>query len=132
MSDVRFDPFETDINGLSSLHYAAMGFIEIQDVEGINNTIKHRHAYTYITVQDIPNVKWLEDRCDCSPQVERVRKGYSGRKGCINMLLQAGVDIWQKDKRGRIAVPGRMINDDEFISWWHEKIAKETFDLGNC
>ena len=77
MSDVRFDPFETDINGLSSLHYAAMGFIEIQDLKGTKresmlssllyaamgfielqdlkgtkweSMIKHRHTYTYITV----------------------------------------------------------------------------------
>ena len=92
---------------------------------------KARQAYPYVCAKDVPNVAWLDGLYELSPQDERVNKGHSGRKGCINMLLQAGVDIWQKDKRGRIANPGREINDDEFVTWWHEKMAKEALDLRN-
>jgi hypothetical protein len=63
-----------------------------------------------------------------SPQVRGVKKGYSGRKVCIEILLQAGVHLWREDTEGRVAHPGRKISDEDFLSWWHEKIAKETLE----
>jgi hypothetical protein len=31
--------------------------------------------------------------------------GYAGKKACISLLLQAGVDIWQLDRNRNIADP---------------------------
>ena len=144
MNDAGCDPFMMDRDGRTSLHYAAMGLIEprCKDCYGILSKfclqrrpdwkiqMTHRHAYPCVSLFDVPNVLWLDERYESSPQV-CVKKGYSGRKGCINMLLQAGVDSWVKDKFGKVANPGPNTRDDEFLSWWHERIAKETLDTKN-
>jgi biotin operon repressor len=51
---------------------------------------------------------------------------YGGKKGCVNLLLQAGVDIWQRDKNGYIADPG-FDAPDEARLWWYDKITKEKY-----
>ncbi|CAM6027516.1 unnamed protein product [Sphagnum balticum] len=50
--------------------------------------------------------------------------GYDGKKACINLLLQAGVDIWQPDTEKNIADPG-FDAPHEARLWWYDKIAKE-------
>ncbi len=52
--------------------------------------------------------------------------GYGGKKACINLLLRAGVDIWQLDRIGNIADPG-FDAPHEARLWWYEKIAKEKY-----
>lgn len=54
-------------------------------------------------------------------------KGYSGKQGCINLLLQTGVDIWQKDDDNKIPDPGPEASHNEHL-WWHDRIARETAD----
>jgi hypothetical protein len=118
LNDACFDPFQRDVRGRTG------------------KAIQCAETYPYVSGIFVPNVVWLDElheslAHESSPREGRVNKRYSGRKGCINMLLQAGLDIWQKDNDGKIASPGREINDDEFISWWHEKMAKEALDLRN-
>ncbi|KAL3686180.1 hypothetical protein R1sor_004202 [Riccia sorocarpa] len=52
----------------------------------------------------------------------------SRRKGCISLLLQAGIDIWQKNTNSKSADPGENASPD-FCSWWYEKLSKETQEL---
>ena len=130
---MRFDQFEMDEGGRTGLHYAVAELIHpragYRTISSI--TIRGREAYPYVSNKFVSNVAWLDKLHESSPHEGQVNKGYSGKKGCINMLLQAGLDIWQKDNDGNIASPGHEMNDDEFISWWHEKMAKEALDLRN-
>jgi len=52
--------------------------------------------------------------------------GYGGKKACINLLLQAGVDIWQRDGNRDVADPG-FDAPHEAQLWWYDKIAKEKY-----
>ena len=133
MNDACFDPFERDKWGRTGLHYVVTELIHpsFGNQSSSRETILGRQAYPYVSGIFVPNVVWLDELHESLPHVVRVNKGYSGRKGCINMLLQTGLDIWQKDNDGKIANPEREINDDEFVSWWHEKMAKEALDLRN-
>ncbi len=56
--------------------------------------------------------------------------GYGGKKGCVNLLLQAGADIWKVDREQQIAHPGTDATD-EAQHWWYEKLAKKTSDAKN-
>jgi hypothetical protein len=50
------------------------------------------------------------------------------RQGCINLLLQAGADIWAKDKMGNWADPGATARPEAKL-WWYERVAKETENI---
>jgi hypothetical protein len=133
MSHLCFHPLKCDNVGRTSLHYAVVGNLEPCNDDGCTwkTMIKPRQAYPYVWAVDVPNVLWLDEVYESSPQVRGVKKGYSGRKVCIEILLQAGVRLWRKDTEGRVAHPGRKISDEDFLSWWHEKIAKETLERRN-
>ncbi|KAL3678490.1 hypothetical protein R1sor_021446 [Riccia sorocarpa] len=51
----------------------------------------------------------------------------SRRQGCVNLLLQEGLDIWETNKSGRIPGPGPKASP-EYSLWWYEKLAHETQD----
>jgi len=51
---------------------------------------------------------------------------YGGKKGCVNLLLQAGVDIWQHDENGYTADPG-FDAPDEARLWWYDKTTKVNY-----
>ncbi|CAM6030506.1 unnamed protein product [Sphagnum balticum] len=53
---------------------------------------------------------------------------YTERQGCINLLLQAGADIWAKDKMGNWADPGATATAEARL-WWYERVAKETDNI---
>ena len=135
MSFASIDPFETDYLGQTCLNYAAIGVIEPHNdihVQAWKTLIKFSQTYPCVCPADVPNVAWLDKLFESLPQVGRVNKGNNGKnKGCIEMLLQAGVDIWQKDKNNKFANPRRKITNDDFVKWWHERIAKETLDIRN-
>ncbi len=50
------------------------------------------------------------------------------RQGCINLLLQAGANIWAKDKEEKWADPGPWAKP-EMRLWWYERVAKETENI---
>jgi len=133
LNDARFDPLERDARGRTCLHYAVLESIHpsARYRSSWSKTIPGTQAYPYVSGIFVPNVVWLDELHESSPYVRRVNKGYSGRKGCINMLLQTGLDIWQKDFNGNFANPGREFKNVDFVSWWHEKMAKEALDLRN-
>ncbi|KAL3692766.1 hypothetical protein R1sor_006417 [Riccia sorocarpa] len=51
----------------------------------------------------------------------------SRRHGCLNLLLQEGLDIWETNKTGRIPDPGPKASPG-YNLWWYERLAKETLD----
>ncbi|KAL3676270.1 hypothetical protein R1sor_026218 [Riccia sorocarpa] len=60
-----------------------------------------------------------------SEKEERYRE--SRRQGCVNLLLQEGLDIWETNNSGDIADPGPKASPD-YNSWWFEKLTQETQD----
>ncbi len=50
------------------------------------------------------------------------------RQGCINLLLQAGADLWAKDKNGNWADPGGRAKPQARLLWY-ERVAKETENI---
>ncbi|KAG0555313.1 hypothetical protein KC19_12G159900 [Ceratodon purpureus] len=53
-----------------------------------------------------------------------------GRKGCILMLLQAGVDLGQSDKDNKVPSIGPTI-DATYQSWWYDTVVKDSTDKRN-
>ena len=49
---------------------------------------------------------------------------YGGKQTCITMLLQDGVDIWQRDDQWKFAEPGAETSN-EIRMWWFQKKSKE-------
>lgn len=48
------------------------------------------------------------------------------RKGCIDLLLQAGNDMFRINKDRRVPYPrGALSSNPDFLSWWYEKQAKD-------
>jgi hypothetical protein len=47
-----------------------------------------------------------------------------GRPACITMLMQAGVDIWQRDDERSLAEPGPEASTD-LRTWWYGTIARD-------
>ncbi|KAG0599583.1 hypothetical protein M758_12G163200 [Ceratodon purpureus] len=54
-----------------------------------------------------------------------------GRKGCILMLLQAGVDLGQSDKDNKVPSIGPTI-DATYQSWWYDTVVKDSTDKRNA
>ena len=57
-------------------------------------------------------------------------KGYSGKRVCISLLLQAGIDIYEGDKSGSTPNPGPLASEDDRV-WWYEKVGRETLEVKN-
>ncbi|KAL3701785.1 hypothetical protein R1sor_019807 [Riccia sorocarpa] len=51
----------------------------------------------------------------------------SRRQGCINLLLQEGLDIWEINKSRRIPDPGPKACPG-YSLWWYERLSRETVD----
>lgn len=52
---------------------------------------------------------------------------FADRKGCVDLLLQEGNDIFGVNKNQEVPFPqGRLSSSPDFLSWWYEKQAKES------
>jgi hypothetical protein len=52
---------------------------------------------------------------------------YKGRESCISILVQAGVDVWEKDDGGNFPEPGRLASSKNHLSW-QKKVEIETLE----
>jgi hypothetical protein len=69
------------------------------------------------------NLDQAAQKCN-KPQLTTLEE-YGGKQACITMLLQDGVDIWQRDDQWKFAEPGEKTSN-EIRMWWFKKIAEET------
>jgi hypothetical protein len=53
--------------------------------------------------------------------------GYAGKKACISLLLQAGVDIWQRHGNRDVPDPG-FDAPHEARLWWYDKLQKKNIE----
>lgn len=93
----------------STLHHAAKG-----------RTIKFS-----VSLVDFPN-------CQCALEIatEDQRDQETGpstdieRQGCIELLLEAGFDMWELNEARQAPSPGDIVSA-EMLAWWSERLAKE-------
>ena len=52
---------------------------------------------------------------------------YKEREACINILVQAGVDVWEKDDGGNFPEPGRLASSENYLSW-QNMVERETLE----
>ncbi|KAL3679539.1 hypothetical protein R1sor_022495 [Riccia sorocarpa] len=116
----KFDPHYVNGDGNTLLHAA----VECKDLQST--------PVMLIDYAEIPSTRFekLHDREQSSAmdqQKDKQRLLESRRQGCVNLLLQEGVDIWQKNNSGRIPDPGPNASPD-YNLWWYQEQRRETQD----
>lgn len=119
LDNPSFDPL-VKFEGATALHYAANAMIPCDPLYH-NFKINRFLCFPELLSFHLDPHGYEKEQED----VEWTPKSYLGRQACITMLLQAGVDIWEKDDRGRFAEPGEEA-PIEVQLWWHGKMAQET------
>ena len=60
-----------------------------------------------------------------------IPRNYTGNeRNCINLLLQAGIDVWTINEDFEAPYPGPMANS-EALQWWDEKVVSEILNVKN-
>ena len=121
ITNQQFDPLVT-CRGATSLHFAVASRLPLPfyPSETAQNTL-------------IPNsILRLEDLDHFVPFGKVKVKGvenpsYKGREACISILVQAGVDVWEKDDGGNFPEPGRLASSENHLSW-QNMVERETLE----
>ena len=121
ITNQQFDPLAT-CRGATSLHFA------VASSPPFSFSLFRPRQHTYIS----NSVFQLEDFGDCSNYEIAKQKGaknssYKGREACISILVQAGVDVWEKDDGNNFPKPGRSASDENHLSW-QNMVEKETLE----
>ncbi|CAM6100228.1 unnamed protein product [Calypogeia fissa] len=105
------DPYEEDWDENGALHHA-LNVTTIVKVEP--------HLLDYVNCEHIVasrgkvNTNMVDD------------EALTQRQGCINLLLQAGCDVFKTNDNGQPPYPqGTLSSNSKFVSWWYERQAKE-------
>ena len=115
----QFDPLVT-CRGATSLHFAV--------ASRRPTSLKLGEKCTYLP----HNFMKLEDFCNVISYGDAKAEGgknpsYKGREACISILVQAGVDVWEKDDDGNFPEPGRSASSENHLSW-QNMIERETLE----
>ncbi|CAM6089335.1 unnamed protein product [Calypogeia fissa] len=113
--DLECDPFIKDVEGNSALHHA-MKVKEFRLAARLTDYVNSEQCS-------------LSRRNGDSWMLKEEILGGTGialRQGCINLLLQAGCDIFKINKKKQIPYPTGSLKDKDFLSWWY-KTQKEEF-----
>jgi hypothetical protein len=123
-----------DKDGKTTLHYAADG-----------NIFKYFSLplFFYCSIEDRRKVEdqWMERYKDETqsngnqktyqgPNQNSQSTTFAGRRACVLMLRQAGVDLSQEDKRGHIPDPSPS-TDASFQTWWYDTLDKDSLEKKN-
>jgi hypothetical protein len=101
----KIDPFALDSVGNTALHYVVRHLL-IRDVYGPWECMNLFQWNSY----DFHKM--------------RMPRNFVGIKACIDLLLQAGLDMDKQNKLGEVPITGPPIPDD-VQEWWYDKVASE-------
>ena len=115
----------------TTLHLAADETIPFY--KGLGADFGNRHIFkmvgTAVSLVDIDNHHMLlsnsmlqEDDTVSSKTIKT--KVHNGKKQCMIMLLEVGLDMWQKDENGALPEPSWEATDGDNF-WWHDRIRKQ-------
>ena len=115
----------------TTLHLAADGTIPFY--KGLGDDFGDRPIFkmvgTAVSLVDIDNHhtllsnSMLQEDDIVSSKTTKTKK-YSGKKQCMIMVLEVGLDMWQKDENGALPEPRWEATDgDDF--WWYDRIRKQ-------
>ena len=87
---------------------------------------------TAVSLVDIDNYHMLQlipilPDDDTEPSKAIKRTIYYGKKRCMTMLLELGLDMWQKDEKGDLLEPRWEAPDGDTL-WWHDRIRTEVIE----
>jgi hypothetical protein len=118
-----YDQFALSHNKSTALHYAVT----------LNNTFaRERIQHQFLALQDfMPYGSVAPTVIQNSPPSRDVKdpRNYTGNeRSCINLLLQAGIDVWTTNEDGEAPFPGSMANSLA-SQWWYEKVVSEILQV---
>ncbi|CAN5968406.1 unnamed protein product [Sphagnum jensenii] len=114
----------TPKNGFKPLHFAVNAtHPDHEQGDKINHFLSFEN---YVNVHGLARTGMEKSKTGKMKKEGSETHGYDGKKACINLLLQAGVDIWQPDTEKNVADPG-FDAPHEARLWWYDKIAKEKY-----
>ena len=116
----QFDPLVT-YHGATSLHFAVASRrpTSLSPLEG-NST------YIYDRVMNMEDCGGFTDYMEAKWQDAKITS-HEEREACISVLVQAGVDLWQKDDAGNFPDPGISASGINQLSW-QKMVASETLE----
>ncbi|KAG0588276.1 hypothetical protein KC19_2G231000 [Ceratodon purpureus] len=119
-----YDPIVEDRLSGTALHVAVkQSNLKEKDLEHLQ-ILASMHALP--SSETFQRLKEDFTRCKGNQIVPRMYT--ANEKTCINLLLQAGIDIWTPHPRTKqFPTPGPMANDDA-NTWWYDKVVKEVVD----
>ena len=154
-----------EFDGHSPLHFAVYAKLPHHPTaKNVPTKLIDPNFDQFLCFPDYASVYWLQrefsilDREGVSKKRGTTVIGYDGKKACINILLQAGFDIWctqeiykptykrkahfeehllQEEPQVKpnisyqnIPDPGRDASDEARL-WWYDRVAKETLEAKN-
>lgn len=121
IDNAQCDPFIADFQGNTALHYAMkvdafqLQYNKLLDRFTSVNCVHYKNSMRSSKVKEVLSE---EDTIQ--------------RKGYINLLLQAGCDIFKANREKQTPYPiGKLSNNVEFLTWWYERQAKEFAAIQN-
>ncbi|CAM6113899.1 unnamed protein product [Calypogeia fissa] len=139
----KFDPRVLDCFGNTALHHALSGqrvkfHPHLVDFVSCLHVFSCRSRWETDESRDAWISEWLANPKGRAgmrrlpEQDDNVgQKDASGqRRGAINLLLEAGLVIWDKNQAKRTASPLPNASE-EFVTWWFKRVADETQQVRN-
>ncbi len=103
MDSGRGDYLNTFQNGFAPLHFAVNAtYPNHEQGDNINQFLSFEN---YVNVHGLARTGMEKSKTGNMKKEGSETHGYAGKKACISLLLQAGVDIWQLDRNRNIADP---------------------------
>lgn len=123
LSSGCYDQFALTHKKATALHYA---------VTLNSNFARERTHNLFLTLQDFMPYDSMANTVmqKSPPSSSHMRpRNYTGNeRSCINLLLQAGIDVWTTNEDGEAPFPGSMANSDA-SQWWYEKVVSEILNV---
>ncbi|CAM6112228.1 unnamed protein product [Calypogeia fissa] len=114
-----------NLDGSTALHFALTGkYVKLRP--HLIDFVSCRHVFRR-NESDDSKFAWLADATEMSGKSKGSGKKKSEgtqRKGCVSLLLQAGIDVLEKNYNELRARPGPSA-PDEFVTWWYDTVSDQ-------